>query len=402
MAHPVNLTSFRGFNSLAINSNSICDHVDTLFSLQSNSKRSREESPCDSALSWLLSAVIALADEDEEEFIERSGQGAAGEMVKRRRVSCNRLAKWSIPDDSNIWLVPRNSFWYKYYIKYPDRLNASFLKQCRLRFRLPHTNFEEFAASLEKCDCFTRWHSNRHGNASRARSAPISLLLLASLRYIGRALTLDDLQEISFINVDVIRCFCHVFFEFGCKNLYDKYVRTPSTREDAANHGGEYEIAGFPGAVGSTDATHVLIERLSARFRQSHVGFKMSHTARTHSVTVNHRRQILSSIKGHPARWNDKTLATFDDFMMMIDRGDIFDDCVFELYDNSTKENDNGESSDSTIVKRRYRGAWLLVDNGYHSWPTTVPPIKTTIKKRGNCYITLLFAVFTITTNDLQ
>jgi hypothetical protein len=33
------------------------------------------------------------------------------------------------------------------------------------------------------------------------------------------------------------------------------------------------------------------------------------------------------------------------------------------------------------VIKRTYCGAWLLVDNGYHSWPTTVPPTKTSTKK---------------------
>lgn len=137
--------------------------------------------------------------------------------------------------------------------------------------------------------------------------------------------------------------------------------------------GSEYKLAGFPGAVGSTDATHILIERLQCRFRQSHIGFKMTHTARTYNVTVNHRRQILSTTKGHPARWNDKTLATFDDFMQMINDGTILNDVRFELYDL--------DDNDGSVVMQTYQGAWLLVDNGYHSWATTVPPIKTTMKK---------------------
>ena len=33
-------------------------------------------------------------------------------------------------------------------------------------------------------------------------------------------------------------------------------------------------------------------------------------------------------------------------------------------------------------MKRRYQGAWLLVDNGYLAWPTTVPPIKSTSSQR--------------------
>ena len=45
---------------------------------------------------------------------------------------------------------------------------------------------------------------------------------------------------------------------------------------------------------------------------------------------------------------------------------------MFELYDRD----ENG-----TIVKRQYQGAWLLVDNGYLSHSTTVPPIKTTNKR---------------------
>ena len=145
--------------------------------------------------------------------------------------------------------------------------------------------------------------------------------------------------------------------------------------EDATHHTAEYKLAGFPGAIGSTDATHIQIERLPARFQNSHMGFKMSHTARTYNVTVNHRRQILSSTPGHPARWNDKTLATLDDFMQKMYRGATFDECVFNLYDY--KET-NGAINQKTVVKRRYRGAWLLVDNGYHAWPTTVPPIKST------------------------
>jgi hypothetical protein len=41
----------------------------------------------------------------------------------------------------------------------------------------------------------------------------------------------------------------------------------------------EYTLAGFPGAVGSTDATHIMLERVNYRFWQSHMGFKMTHTA---------------------------------------------------------------------------------------------------------------------------
>ena len=70
---------------------------------------------------------------------------------------------------------------------------------------------------------------------------------------------------------------------------------------------GECSVAGFPGAVGSIDATHVILERIPNKHRQLHLGFKSTHTARAYNITVNHRRQILATTTGHPARWNDKT-----------------------------------------------------------------------------------------------
>jgi hypothetical protein len=99
------------------------------------------------------------------------------------------------------------------------------------------------------------------------------------------------------------------------------------------------------------------------------MGFKMTHTARTYNITVNHRRQKIATTSGHPARWNDKTLALFDNFRQDLHEGDIMDDNRFKLYAYDS----NGE-----VTKQEYQGAWLLVDSGYLAWSTTVPPIKTT------------------------
>lgn len=38
--------------------------------------------------------------------------------------------------------------------------------------------------------------------------------------------------------------------------------------------------------------------------------------------------------------------------------------------------------SGGNVVAAKYRGAWLLVDNGYLSWPTTIPPIKVSTDRR--------------------
>ena len=120
------------------------------------------------------------------------------------------------------------------------------------------------------------------------------------------------------------------------------------------------------GAIGSMDACHVIIEKCSARLKQNHLGGKSKLTCRAYNLTCNHRRQILHTTPGSPARWNDKTIVSALD----LQKGKILNDNVFELY----KRNEHGE-----VISVKYCGAWLLVDNGYLKWATTIPPCKNTI-----------------------
>ena len=88
---------------------------------------------------------------------------------------------------------------------------------------------------------------------------------------------------------------------------------------------------------------------------------------RTYNSTVNHRRRILSSTCGHPGRWNDKTLVLYDNLSTDLRDGRKYSDIVFELL--------QADPVDGTIRKVRYVGVWLVVDNGYLSWSTLIPPI---------------------------
>ena len=96
----------------------------------------------------------------------------------------------------------------------------------------------------------------------------------------------------------------------------------------------EYSDAGFLGTVGSTDVTHIILERaVPKKHRQAHLGFKSIHTVRAYNITVNHRHRILATTTGYPARWwNDKTLASFDPFMQGLHEGKVLDDIHFDLY----------------------------------------------------------------------
>ena len=98
---------------------------------------------------------------------------------------------------------------------------------------------------------------------AKAKAAPISFLVLVELQYLGRGWTFDDGAENTAISAEVIRTFFHAFIKYGATTLYEMYVRAPVSFAEAQTHMHEYNSAGFPGAVGSTDATHVMIELVS-------------------------------------------------------------------------------------------------------------------------------------------
>jgi hypothetical protein len=101
------------------------------------------------------------------------------------------------------------------------------------------------------------------------------------------------------------------------------WVLAPCTAEMAEQHMHEMRQAGFHGRVRSTDATHVILERVLWNQSQAHLGFKLLGAARTYSLTVNHRRRILSSTTGHSSQWNDKTLILFGNFVRGVQEGEF-------------------------------------------------------------------------------
>ena len=187
----------------------------------------------------------------------------------------------------------------------------------------------------------------------------MDLLVLCVLRYLGAGWCLCDLREAVVINHETIRTFILKFVEFGSTTLYDRFVVEPRDTDELNDCNKEFILAGLPGCIGSTDATHVIMERCIYALRQLHLGYKKEHTSRTYNLTVNHRRRILSTTSGHPARFNDKTLIRFDRFVNALRDGCFDDDFHFELYDY--------DNTNKQIIKVKYTGCYVNVDNGYLS-----------------------------------
>ena len=266
-----------------------------------------------------------------------------------------------------------HSVWWQRYIVNAQSGNPTWEKKFRKRFRLPYESFLDLVEECKESSYFQQWWGTTYHYYNKKRPVPLQLLVLSVLRYLGRGWTMDDLEEVTVINEETIRQFIHQFIEFGSTTLYNKYVKAPLSTEELKDCAAEYTEAGLPGTIGSTDATHIVIEKCAYRLRQLHLGYKLTHTARTYNLTVNHHRRILSSTSGHPSTFNDKSLILFDDFCHSIKDGIYDDKYEFELYDYDR---------DGKHIKMKYRGCWLIVDNGYLNWSITVPPLKSSVLRR--------------------
>jgi len=179
-------------------------------------------------------------------------------------------------------------WWINYVECHEDAMKHENMRiKFRLRFRMPFDSWRDFVIQLKNHNIFSVWHDGRK-SAWGKPSTPIELLSLGALRYLGRKCTFDDLAEITFISERTHCRFFESFINFGSTTLYKQHVTAPLTPTEAAPHMHEMEIAGFPGATGSGDATHCIINECRWGLRQSHLGAKLNKTARTYNIVSNH------------------------------------------------------------------------------------------------------------------
>lgn len=332
--------------------------------------------------SSILLSLIHLCCAEEEERINKLVKIAKKSPSRQAKKRRSRNPKFFVDPELKCLrpMIPTMSSWWILYVENPKPECKKWSKKFRSRFRLPYSSFLDLLNMLTLDDTdiiLSKWRPTArkssttpfpHLHGSWKGCSPLALLLMGSLRYLGRGLTFDDLEECTFISRDVHRVFFHAFIKYGATKLYNMYVKMPESIEELRECEHAYRIAGFPGCIGSCDATHIPLDKVAFSLRQAHLGFKNSVTTRTYNLTVNHKRKILHSTTGHPGRWNDKTLVRFDRCVSQLQRGDFDDKMTFEL----------NTARGSSI---KMKGAYVIVDNGYLDWSTTVPPLKDSIKK---------------------
>lgn len=156
-------------------------------------------------------------------------------------------------------------------------------------------------------------------------SAPVELLVLGALRVLARRWTFDDLFEATFISAEIHRKFFHMFVERYAAEIYPIVCTYPVSAEEIESCMEDYRAAGFNGAIGSVDVTHIRWWKCSSNLKQLNRG-KEGYATRAFQVTVNNKRKILAATKGFYGSCNDKTIVRFDDFVMKIHAGTLYSD----------------------------------------------------------------------------
>jgi hypothetical protein len=80
---------------------------------------------------------------------------------------------------------------------------------------------------------FSRWRSTF--DTVGRECSPIELLVLGTLRYLGRGWCFNDLEEATSISEETHRVFFHIFIQWGKTKLYNMYVKVPRSVNDIRN-----------------------------------------------------------------------------------------------------------------------------------------------------------------------
>ena len=227
----------------------------------------------------------------------------------------------------------------------------------RRRFRIPYPMFEQIVQLVRK----KKWFSEKPDVTGRV-GAPLELKILGVLRVLGRGYCFDGIEELSFISAEVNRIFFHKFCTIFSLHLWDKFCSPPKTDAEIERTMGIYKRVGLPGAIGSTDCVHIRWERCPAGDRFHHKG-KEGFTTLSYELTCDHTSKIIAVTKGHPGARNDKTIVLFNGFVSSIHSGELYKDVKLKL-------------KDLKGVEYEEKGAYLIVDGGYHKWRCLQCPLK--------------------------
>lgn len=239
----------------------------------------------------------------------------------------------------------------------------------RRRFRLPFRLFQHLVEACKAGEVF-----GGDFNAANEASVPVEIKVLGALRTLGRGTLHDDVAEMTGASLELHRQAFVKFISFIAKDFREEWIRVPEG-EDLEKVMKEYTLMGFPGAIGSMDATHVHWNRCPSGAKNMHNG-KEGYPSRVFNVAVTHHGRVFSIAEGQPGARNDKCIVRFDDLLINMREKGLFADLEWKYFDKDG-------------VEHSQKGAYLISDNGYHQWVQFCCPIKLSKLLQKACDLAL-------------
>jgi hypothetical protein len=135
------------------------------------------------------------------------GHGATSDVspVKAHAKKCV-LARKGTEDGPLEVIMPEESLRYQYYVAnfLMYGVESQMAKKFCLRFRIPFPSYLELVKQIKADDRFDPWCGFKQ---FKKTTSLIELLVLGSLRYLGRGWTFDDIEENTAISQEVHRTF---------------------------------------------------------------------------------------------------------------------------------------------------------------------------------------------------
>jgi len=167
------------------------------------------------------------------------------------------------------------------------------------------------------------------------------------LRVFGRATCFDGITELSGIAVPTMAAFFHRFTAWFRKEIFPKFVYTPTDKDELVGVEAVYAAVGLPGAIGSMDVVHVAWAMCPAGLAHLVTG-KEGYPSSAYNVICDHEGRALAVLAGAYGATNDETIVRFDEFVADVRSDAFFNEYEFEVF---VGEGDVGP------VRGRSRGA---------------------------------------------
>ena len=225
----------------------------------------------------------------------------------------------------------------------------------RSLFRMKLEKVEELTNILIQRGYIVEPRSLRFRDEFRERS---ELLVLTALYRLGSGNSYRHCRSNTYISVSEIRKFFNLFLD-AIFEMRDDYVYLPRDITELRHLMRDYDEQGLPGCTGSMDVVHVKWSRCPTGDHNRAKG-KAGYPTIGFECITNFRRRIIGVFGPQFGTRNDKEIVKVDSNVHLIRTG-WFKDVRWSYY------NEHGHVLFD-------RGVYVICDNGYHRWPTSICP----------------------------